>query len=152
MHRGDECEWVQRREEGQRREDWKMKISCKNSHKWFMGSGVKSLFYGISLTQDAVQDMADTDSTMRLQRMHVAAVKWYSGVRVLEKHRFIQRGSVNRITRMPVQLDIFVSTGIILSSAIQDQVKHPGHFPREFHRVAAKTVSQKIPSLDWEML
>lgn len=45
-----------------------MKISCRNSHTWFMGSGVKSLFYGISVTQDAVHDMADTDTAQYVCR------------------------------------------------------------------------------------
>lgn len=59
MHHRDECEWVQRREEGEKTEDWKMKISCKNSHMGFRGSKFKSLFYDMPLKQDTVQDMAD---------------------------------------------------------------------------------------------
>lgn len=29
MYHRDKCEWVQRREEGEKREDWTMKISCE---------------------------------------------------------------------------------------------------------------------------
>lgn len=104
-------------EDGRGKKETRLKdeISCKNSHTGFMGSGFRSLFYSMSLTQDTVQDMADSGTVKCLQRMHVASVKRYS----LEKHRFIQRGSLNmnkaklvisfntHITKMPILLGSF---------------------------------------------
>lgn len=79
MHHGDECEWVQRREEGKKREDRKMKISCKNSH-WVRGFRVQvSFLWYFTNTGYSAGYGRFRDSKMCLQRMHVVTVKRHSG-------------------------------------------------------------------------
>lgn len=95
MHHRDECEWVQRREEGEKIEDWKMKISCENSHTGFMGSEFKSLFYGSSLTQDTVQDAADLGTAKYVCRGCVLSQTTLSRTRFSRKQWYMQTQSLN---------------------------------------------------------
>lgn len=120
MHHWDKLSGFRGGKREKKRQDWKMKISCKNSHTGFMGSGFKSLFYGMSLAQDTEQDMADSGTVKRVCRGCMWPQSNDSLVyQFLEKHRFIQRGSLNmnkaklvipfntHITKMPILLGSF---------------------------------------------